>query len=218
MCLSGQLRKARVCSVGIQQHMLAPLSSHEVHIYMTSWDNPAFVGNRYSGTNDCSWEEMLELYKPKASNLLSEAEHVPIAIKDIDILENPNRQNAKNKMHNVLCMIYTIKQCSELMRLSGENYDVVIRMRYDVMPTVSIEPVLSPGKFCIPSGHDHLEGINDQVAWGPKSDMLHYGAWFDNVVHLVENGVFVHPETLLRQHLLRAGIQINRVEFPHILT
>lgn len=216
--ISGQLRKARVCSAGIHQHIITPLAHHDVDVYMTSWDNPSFKGNRYSGTNDCSWEEMLDFYKPKASKLLNEAEHVPIAIKDIAELEHPSRQNAGNKMHNVLCMIYQIKQCSDLIRDTNIPYDVVIRLRYDIMPTVSIEPILNPGLFCIPAGNDHLDGINDQVAWGPLKDMLYYGNWFTEVVNLVQSGLLVHPETLLRHHLLRGGINLNRPAFPYVLT
>lgn len=116
---------------------------------------------------------------------------------------------AKNKRKevrpiNVFSMYYKI---SRGMQLITQNYDIVIRHRFDTTYTSKV--VLNTEKnIKIPQGQDH-GGLNDRWAYGPIDLMKIYGDLFKYIPTYINRTIF-HPETLLKYHCNKHSLNIKR--------
>ncbi len=104
----------------------------------------------------------------------------------------------------LISMFYSIKKSMELMT---ENYDKIIRMRFDsiIEKPIDIESMTKDAIY-IPKGNN-FGGLNDQFAIGPPELMKKYSQTYDAIEKICEAIKTYHPETILRNHLLETPIE-----------
>jgi len=89
------------------------------------------------------------------------------------------------------------------MDLVDDSYDFIIRTRSDLIYSSPIDFVgADPKTIYIPLGGDWRGGLFDMFAVSGPEEMLFYSSLFQNLNMYAEQGIFAHPETMLRHHLL----------------
>lgn len=95
------------------------------------------------------------------------------------------------------------------------NADYFIKLRVDnVIYFKSIKCGFFDGfhGLSIPSGGDHRGGIGDHMAFGSRVFVEKYLNAFDSLSKIAEIGYILHPETMLRYHLINmSSMAIRRV-------
>lgn len=131
------------------------------------------------------------------------------------------QKNQYTKPYNCMTAFYANHKVYDLMAKSGQQYDVVVRYRADIilkeplllqMPdvnTVYIPSCPNCQRPCLCKDHT---GINDQIAYGDMESMRKYCAAFPLLDTYLEEGTLLHPETLNLINLQKQGLCIKR--FP----
>lgn len=98
------------------------------------------------------------------------------------------------------------------------SYDTVIRCRMD-LNFIEQCPILETTDdiLYIPSGWDHHRGCNDLFAIGNKKTMDYYSSVFNNLEKIIDERHWVHPESILKFHLMKADFEIRRPEIQILL-
>ena len=105
-----------------------------------------------------------------------------------------------------------IKLIKDYQYETGKNYDIIISTRCDLRFEDKIHfHQFSKDGIHIPSNND-WGGINDQFAFGNYEDMMLYLDLYNNLNNLLDRGITLHPETLLKFHLIDKNMKISR--FP----
>jgi hypothetical protein len=197
LLLSGQFRNGRECYQSIYDNLI----SH--------YDTDVFISYHYEEP-DVTFEELDELYKPK---------YVMYEKYDRDLIEKFNMTN--NFLHytestpSSLCkmwfgnmMVNTLKDDYE--KNNDMKYDVVIKCRFDVNILEKIELKLPENQIYIPIGWDHMDGVNDTFAYGDSDSMNYYLNAYYSLDGFINEGRFIHPEMLLKAHLMRGEMMVLR--------
>ncbi len=119
-----------------------------------------------------------------------------------------------------LRMLYKVWRCNMLKRSferrSGQQFDVVVRMRPDVVPLLdekALASVLSAdhaNSIFIPSAHQNQNWLMDALAVSTSPVADHYAALFGKALqHPVRPWKMIHHE--LAQHLGEAGIEFHSI-------
>jgi hypothetical protein len=124
--------------------------------------------------------------------------------------------------HNLMCMHLNRKNLKNMMIEYGKThektYDCVISTRCDLWFNTDYFPyeLMCPNRIFIPNGSD-WDGINDQFAFGDMSSMSEYLNVYDNIVPMAKRRIIIHPETLLKRHLLEKKCLISRFDLSYII-
>lgn len=138
----------------------------------------------------------------------------PQSIYDESVLQLfGSRKNPETSVENCINMFYKIMKCNEF-KTQYENeknfkYDIVIRLRTD---THFREPVIfseDKDNIFIPSNLD-FGGVCDQFAYGSSQLMDKYCDIFNNIKQYFDEGCKFHPETLLKYHCDKSGLNVIR--------
>jgi hypothetical protein len=122
---------------------------------------------------------------------------------------------------NTFCMFKNRNNvCKLFMEYANEtntHYDIVISNRCDLLfheklNYIDLKKIIDNNIICIPEGNDWEGGINDQFAIGNYNTMTEYLQAYQSLYCILEDGIILHPETLLRFYLINKNIQIHR--FP----
>ena len=130
-----------------------------------------------------------------------------------------SRKNPETSVENCINMYYKIMKCNEL-KTQYENekkfkYDIVIRLRTD---THFQEPVIfseDRNKIFIPNNLD-FGGVCDQFAYGSSQLMDKYCDIFHNIKPYFDEGCKFHPETLLKYHCDKLGLNVIRQDVGYL--
>ena len=123
------------------------------------------------------------------------------------IMENPNKDFQKR----FVGQFYALKQCKNFMKEHNKNYDLVVRIRPDIIFNGEITPsMIDVDKINI-SDFDHWGGINDRFAIGPQKEMEIYCDMIDSIFDIGGNA-----EKKLNHHLNKHKIPVNLINFHHI--
>ena len=137
-------------------------------------------------------------------------------------LHNQKKTSKDVRVDNVYSMFYHNNKCMELIadyqKRTGILFDCVLKYRSDINNHEDLElEVPSSNTVFIPSGSDWCSGVNDQIAYGNFETMKKYS----NVIHYIDKyvnqGIPIHPETLLSWHLMTFMIKIKRFKFVYEL-
>jgi hypothetical protein len=140
----------------------------------------------------------------------------------VDFYLQYNRYPEVN-IYNCLSMFYHNKLAFELIEREIEkknkHYSVVIKYRGDIQSNSDFPLLLTVEKntIYIPEGCDWRDGINDQIAYGDYISMKKYSHVFDNIKDYCQEGIILHPETLLKHHLKVNHLKIKRFKFDYSL-
>jgi len=122
--------------------------------------------------------------------------------------------------HRTWSMYYHNKRCFDLIQTYQQKYgitfDAVVKYRADLSSNnpLIINDNIQPNTVYIPVGLDY-GGTNDQVAYGNPGSMEQYCKCSDFIIQYCRNKVLFHPETLLKHHLSKCGLQIERFNYPY---
>jgi hypothetical protein len=143
---------------------------------------------------------------PEASELIKIANPKKFLLEDINkkiisISQYAQINKAKEtNVENMYMMYWNIYKC---MALVNDSYDFIIRTRSDLIYSSPINFVgADPKTIYIPFGGDWRGGLFDMFAAGGPDRMLYYSSLFQHLNEYAEQGIFAHPETMLRHHLL----------------
>lgn len=201
LLLSGQFRNGKECYPSIYENLIK------------HYDVDVFIAYYYEQP-DVTFDELTELYKPK---------YIVYEKYNQELIDKFNLTN--NFLHytestpSSLCkmwygneMVKNIKQKYE--KDFGVKYDVVIKCRFDVEILNKVEIKLPDNQIYIPIGWDHMDGVNDLFAYGDSNSMNHYLSAYHSIDGFINEGRFLHPEMLLKAHLLRGNMMILRFPLP----
>lgn len=218
--ICGQIRDAKRCFESINEHVVQPYNADVfIDTWMPSNDDVMLDHRGDIIRNDMSIDEIISNYRPKLitvedfNNPLTSRikQNCPKSAKSYD-----GNLAWETKVENVFYMYYKLWRVSELKtyyeNMNGFKYDCVIRLRFDLQ--FESFPIFNPesNQVFIPERGDHRGGINDLLAVGGGTAMDKYTSLFKNMKSYIENGVGLHPESLLRSHLEISNVQVDR--FP----
>lgn len=98
--------------------------------------------------------------------------------------------------------------------IAPTSYDVYIKSRPDIEVSAPID--FSDYDYAddivyIPSGNDHCDGVNDQIAFGNYAVMKKYFSVYLNHGKLFAQGKVFHTEYYLAENLKMLGVNIVRI-------
>jgi hypothetical protein len=218
LLLSGHFRDASSCFPSIREKIL---DRFETDVFISTW-NPGGDFKNYIPVptrdlpNTLTFDEIINLYRPKS--ILSEdfdSHKIKRLIDKAWELDTYGPMNGETNSASILCMWYKIYTCSSLMKdyekECGFEYDFIIKGRFDVTIHDTIELDIDGGYVKIPPGFDWRDGFNDILAWGGREEMSYYCSLFEKIEEYVKNrGVFFHPETMLKYHLMESPFGVSR--------
>ncbi|MCP9927907.1 hypothetical protein [Cyanobium sp. CH-040] len=121
-----------------------------------------------------------------------------------------------------LRQLRSIHQVDQLQRTwaaqQGITFDWVLRLRFDNLYVVPIEPLeqLRRDVLYVPA-HDSWGGLNDRFAIASPDLMAIYANRFNVIAEYLREGLLIHPETLLAEHLARHHVSTGHTRVVHHL-
>lgn len=135
-----------------------------------------------------------------------------------------HHKRPETNVYNTHSMYYNRKKCFELVEAYQEEnafrYDIVVFFRADIVSQNAYDLIVpkDDSTIYIPSGYDWCGGLNDQIAHGTVAAMKIYAELYDEIPkYCLEQGCLFHPETLLKWHLDRNHMKIERFTFLYTL-
>lgn len=118
---------------------------------------------------------------------------------------------SETNRENVMRMYAAIRRCNDMKITreleTGRRYDLVVRHRADVAVATEIEfhkiARIAEDFIVFPDVGHYRGGLNDQFALSSSRNMDVYASLFDYIKQHCLQGCVLHPETLLRFHLMR---------------
>lgn len=224
--LSGQIRDAKDCFQTLEKHVISPYSAD---IFIDTWVPDSAVldhrGNLIE--NNLTSDDILQLYKPKLA-CFEDFNTSPFfqKIKQLKI-ENKTAYDGsfawETKTENIFYMYYKVWRSFLLMqhyeKLNNFQYDIVIRMRFDLF--FESFPLITPvsNTVYIPSGFDHRGGINDLLCLGDQITMEKVCNLFTHLTDYANpnTGIGFHPESILRKHIDLCNLHVDRFQIAYKL-
>lgn len=217
VCISGFLRTFELCYDSIVKNILNKL---DCDVFIHTWDvigaNLRHFDRKVSGLYTAGFHDKIhKMYAPKKM-IVEPAinwELTPIMIKQIEHGRDPR---------GVLSMFYKIKACNDLKKeYEKENnftYDCVIRLRADLtfQAPIPVDLGTNFNSLYIPRFGD-FGGINDQLAYSGSQTMDKYCEMFDRIEEYLTLGVRINPEQLLKFHLVKNSLNIERVDWKYFI-
>src|SRR5690606_33833372 len=117
-------------------------------------------------------------------------------------------------INGLLSMFYSIEKCNQLKQEYEKDnnfvYDFVVRIRTDLlfMSPFYIKKNIDTNKLYVPYGYDY-SGLNDQVAYGGSPIMDQYSMVFSKIEQLLQEGVKLNPEFLLKRHVDKNNLPLE---------
>jgi hypothetical protein len=184
ICLSGQPRTWRWTRASLS----AFFADHELDTYLHTWreGDPAEL------------EAVVDAYAPRAARI----EERPLFLEE-------KRQLAKRfpagPPFPIFDMFHSIAASLELAAEAGENYDLVVRARFDALfDGVWSGEVPLERSLIIPDLYPYSFGCTDQFAMGSLADMQEYGeasVWLNQGAYPTFAEQWLKPERVLRHYL-----------------
>lgn len=142
-------------------------------------------------------------------------EHL-VSIESIPLL-NATKALETN-LNNMLSMFYLRQRLLDRLIqkrvLDGNQYDAYIFVRTDVILRCGLEwegifEALNTSDVIISVEPRFRGGINDQVCIATAAGMRHFLSVYSKIHQYAQNGVLLHPETMLKHHLQEQGVLLH---------
>jgi hypothetical protein len=225
ICYSGLVRTYRQTYENHIQNLFEPNKDRKLDVFISTWpiehsnvsmertrrvcwygpDSPPFP------ENDIDYADIKQRYRPTVLQVES-----PITFHVPWYQETPGIN-----IQSLMSMIYKINSADVLRRqrerITGVCYDLVVRMRFDTMlPFPMILQPMEESLVVTPSMAQPIiipgyEWSNDKYAVGNGLAMEIYSNWLHNMVPMVERGVPVQPEIMLKEHLKQHGVRTSEL-------
>jgi hypothetical protein len=179
-------------------------------------DIPTSLGNTVRLKEELNTlDEVLDMYKPEGYYVHA----YNLSIK------NYLRSIGQTKFDNLMCMAFhimqSIKLANDRYQISGQEYDLVIRYRFDYGIKIKFEDY-DLNKINIPDEHGY-KGYQDMFAFGNMKVMSLLGLWFrylqdvescrpSNWAATNSPGKPWHPETTYRRYVDQLNVPIGLIK------
>jgi hypothetical protein len=210
ICISGQVRDFASTLPSLRKHVLSGFGTHDVYFFChtpASESHPFSLGLNFSDilVEDSEPETFDFLQKPPLSH---------------DVEARPwNKTDPLLGYVRQLRSIYLAHQLQNQYAASnGFSFDLVFRLRFDNLYIFPLEPLetIDPSFLYLPA-HDSWGGYNDRFAFGCPELMNVYCNRFLHLADYLNEGLFIHPETLLATHLARFRVPVRHTTVVHHL-
>jgi len=202
--------KIAIIYTGLPITSLDILNNHKQYLYIASKNIDTYV-HTYN-TDIKNIELIKKELKPES-----------IYIDDLEVVTNMIKEKVKGFKYdsshvrpiNMVSMFY--KWYKSLIFINFKEYDIVIRNRLDIS---FVKPVDIFDNDClnVPMGGDFCQGLMDLFAYGNAHCMTTYKNLFNSVEdYILKDNVYFHPETLLKHHVQKNNLKLNRFECPIVL-
>jgi hypothetical protein len=116
-------------------------------------------------------------------------------------------------VENCINMFYKVKRCNDLKKqyenIHNFKYDIVVRLRTDTPFRSPLSFSEDKDKIFIPANLDY-GGVCDQFAYGCSELMDKFCDLFTNIKQYFDEGCLFHPETIVKYHCDKVGLDIVR--------
>ena len=186
----------------------------QVDVYMHLWKPTSgtnYLRSPWSGIDEKNAvieledlrEHLEDIYEPKA--ILIEDER--------NILDDPSifkRTPAPTSPEIVHRMYYSQKKVGELLKESGETYDLVFRMRTDsvVMGLMPLAGLIGD-KIWVPDNCPVMGWFNDNFSISSQENFFKMIGAYDNLQKFYDEGADMNGEPMLRAQVRHEGIANN---------
>lgn len=220
VCYSGMFRNFQN---NVDNHIEHLISKYDCDVYLSFWDVygfSSFSTKTFNKPNDIILEqiknEILNKIHPK------KFEFEPYSELDgfFELEGNKYRDSTEPPFcKNILSMYYKIKRCGKLVEHSGINYDLILRLRGDILFTEDLI-LQSPKENTIysPIKSSWSQSMNDQLIYGNKEVMGIYHDLYNKLPEIWLNlGANSAPEALLFRHMENNNISMESLNFYYDL-
>lgn len=115
----------------------------------------------------------------------------------------------------VFAMWKNIKKAFELV---DESYDLILKTRFDIKYCSPLKlHEFDRDAVWIPEGGDWRGGLFDMMSFSSYENMRHYCSLHDRINEYSTNGVPCHSEIMLRYHMMKSNLSIQRFDFTVLL-
>jgi hypothetical protein len=157
------------------------------------------------------------------SHIIDKYNPVGIVVEEWPLVKPALQWRASNKDINLWGMYYSMSRCYELVEPKLEQYDLVIRMRFDTMLYGDLFELGEFNGWTIPNGAD-FTGINDRLGWlyNNHTDEVANKKWvgaylntYEALTQFIQESIEYCPEVFLLTNLTRNSTPIRMVEFNY---
>lgn len=146
------------------------------------------------------------------ANINHEIIKEPQSFYDESVLQSfSSRKRHETSVENCVNMFYKIKKCNDLKKhyenTRNFKYDTVVRLRTDIPFQNPIIFSEDKDKIFVPNGLGY-GGVCDQFAYGASDLMDKFCDLFPNMKQYFDEGCLFHPETILKYHCDKSGLNI----------
>jgi len=217
LLLPGQIREAKETFPYLKGRIL---DRFKPDVFISTWSPSETIKNSLHAethhlTDTLSTDTLASLYSPVTIKMDKfESPGISRIIDKAWSFESYGPQTGEINPVSVFLMWYKIRQTflllEEYENLTGERYDYIIKGRMDIKihNDIPLDPNLKT--ICIPPGFDWKGGVNDIFAWGGREAMEHYSKLYEMMEEYILSGVYFHPETLLKHHILNSEFNLSR--------
>jgi hypothetical protein len=132
----------------------------------------------------------------------------------------------KNNIPNICSMYYHNKRCFDLIEKFcvkyNHKFDVVIRFRSDININSDLDlHEIEKNTVYVPNCRwkETDTSIDDCIAFGDFDTMKKYSNVYDNILYYcLHENASIHPETIIKYHLVKNNIQIKHTPFKYNLS
>lgn len=198
VCISGQMRHFRACHDAIRRYIIEP---NDADVFLHTWYDPSGAAPDLQGvdvsraaTRNSPGDDqaLLGLYQPKR-HLIEPPRHfrsTGIQVPDAYILRTQAclhgregtdpRDHAIHNSYSMFYSIFTANRLKEEYALEhGIHYDMVIRIRYDLVPTEPLRAAdYDPDMIYYAELHQKDSLVSDWINMGSNAVMNAYAATF----------------------------------------
>jgi len=210
LCFSGQVRDFSATFSSLKKHILTHLKDDAVYSFCHT-PSGGFDPSRFGLSFDAMDVEVVE---PDTFEFLE-----PTNVSH-DVEARPwNKTDPLLGYVRQLRSIYLAHQLQNQYAASnGFSFDLVFRLRFDNLYIFPLEPLetIDPSFLYLPA-HDSWGGYNDRFAFGCPELMNIYCNRFLHLADYLNEGLFIHPETLLATHLARFRVPVRHTTVVHHL-
>ena len=202
-----------------ENHKKQLIDHYDCDIYLNLWDvvGAGHVGHKYNFFEE---DVISNEQKEKILNLVKPKEFYFESLKDYETVLNEFRkkinffESSQPFTKNILSMCYKIKRANDMVENSLINYDVVVRMRTDIVLNnkCQINDVLDNNTFyCQSNGSWNDSTIGDLFSYGTPKIMSIFSKLYDNLEEMWKTiEIYNAPEFLLYYYLTTNSIKIEK--------
>jgi len=225
--ITGQIRNAKECADSIRAKIIEP---YNADVFIDTWtpESKIIGSNERVFANDASPDEIISLYKPKIA-IFEDFNTSPVFNNIKYNVTNKRNWSTgydgsyahETKLENVFYMYYKIWRCFQNVvhyeDINNFKYDVIIRMRFDLLFDSFQVIDVKPNTIYIPIGRDFRGGDNDQMSMGSRDAMGKVCLLFTKLVEYANKNIGLHPESVFRKHIEINDISVIRFPVKYTL-